>query len=150
MFDIIKKFNENNSDSAMAVRTVFMGTPQFAVPMLESLLQSRYEVVTVYTQPDKPAGRGHQVVSPPVKQFALERQIPVIQLESFKSREAVEQLISLRPELIIVAGSVLFSPGRCFPCPDLPVLTFILRYCHGIEVRLRLLTLFYAETNLPV
>lgn len=93
----------------MKVRTVFMGTPQFAVTILESLLQSSYEVIAVYTQPDKPAGRGHPVVFSPVKKLALERQIPVIQPETFKSREAVEKLASFQPELIIVAafGSIL-------------------------------------------
>ena len=56
MFDIIKKLIKNRF--AMKVRTVFMGTPQFAVTILESLLQGSYPVLAVYTQPDKPAGRG--------------------------------------------------------------------------------------------
>jgi methionyl-tRNA formyltransferase len=94
---------------AMKVRTVFMGTPQFAVTILESLLQSSYQVLAVYTQPDKPAGRGRPVVFPPVKKLALERQIPVIQPETFKSSEVGEKLASFQPELIIVAafGSIL-------------------------------------------
>jgi len=93
----------------MKVRTVFMGTPQFAVTILASLLQSVYEVLAVYSQPDRPAGRGHQVVFPPVKRLALERGIPVIQLETFKSSEAMEKLASFQPELIIVAafGAIL-------------------------------------------
>jgi methionyl-tRNA formyltransferase len=93
----------------MKVRIVFMGTPEFAVTILESLLQSSYQVLAVYTQPDKPAGRGRPVVFPPVKKLGLERQIPVIQPETFKSREVVEKLASLQPELIIVAafGSIL-------------------------------------------
>jgi len=93
----------------MKVRIVFMGTPQFAVTILESLLQSAYQVLAVYTQPDKPAGRGRPVVFPPVKKLALERQIRVIQPKTFKSREVVEQLASFQPELIIVAafGSIL-------------------------------------------
>ena len=57
MFDITTKLIENNF--AMKVHTVFMGTPQFAVTILESLLQSPCQVLAVYTQPDKPAGRGH-------------------------------------------------------------------------------------------
>jgi len=65
MFDIIRKLMKNNL--AMKVRTVFMGTPQFAVTMLGSLLQSSCQVLAVYTQPDKPAGRGRPVVFPPVK-----------------------------------------------------------------------------------
>jgi methionyl-tRNA formyltransferase len=107
MFDIIKKIIKNNL--AMKVRTVFMGTPQFAVTILESLFQGFYQVLAVYTQPDKPAGRGHQVVFPPVKKLALERKIPVIQAETFKSSKVVEKLASFHPELIIVAafGSIL-------------------------------------------
>jgi methionyl-tRNA formyltransferase len=93
----------------MEVRTVFMGTPQFAVTILESLLRSSYPVLAVYTQPDKPAGRGRPVVFSPVKKLALERQIPIIQPETLKSHDVVEKLASFQPELIIVAafGSIL-------------------------------------------
>jgi len=134
----------------MKVRTVFMGTPQFAVTILESLLQSSCQVLAVYTQPDKPAGRRRPVVFPPVKKLALERQIPVIQPKTFKSSEVVEKLASFQPELIIVAAFGLFFPRKCFPCPNLPVLTFILHYCHGTEVRLQSLIPFSAEMNLLV
>jgi methionyl-tRNA formyltransferase len=107
MFDIIKELIKNNF--VMEVRTIFMGTPQFAVTILESLLQSSCQVLAVYTQSDKPAGRGRPVVFPPVKKLALERQIPVIQPETFKSSEVVEKLASFQPELIIVAafGAIL-------------------------------------------
>jgi methionyl-tRNA formyltransferase len=107
MFDIIKKLIKNSF--VIKVRAVFMGTPQFAVTILESLLQGSYQVLAVYTQPDKPAGRGRPVVFPPVKKLALERQIPVIQPETFKSSEVVEKLASFQPELIVVAafGSIL-------------------------------------------
>jgi len=107
MFDIIEELIKNSS--AMTVSTVFMGTPQFAVTILESLLRSSYEVPAVYTQPDKPAGRGRPVVFPPVKKLALERQIPVMQPETFKSGEVMKKLASFQPELIVVAafGSIL-------------------------------------------
>jgi methionyl-tRNA formyltransferase len=107
MFDIIKKLMKNSS--TMTVRTVFMGTPQFAVTILECLLQSSYQVVAVYTQPDRAAGRGRPVVFPQVKRMALEQGIPVIQPETFRSREVVKELASLQPELIVVAafGSIL-------------------------------------------
>ncbi len=107
MFDIIRKLIKNGS--TMTIRTVFMGTPQFAVTVLESLLRSSYRVVAVYTQPDKAAGRGRPVVFSPVKKLALERQIPVIQPETFRSSEVAKGLASLQPELIVVAafGSVL-------------------------------------------
>lgn len=107
MFDIIKKLIKNTS--AMNVRTVFMGTPEFAATILESLLRNSYQVLAVYTQPDKPAGRGRPVVFSPVKKVALEGQIPVIQPETFASSEVVKELASFQPELIIVAafGSIL-------------------------------------------
>lgn len=93
----------------MTIRTVFMGTPQFAVTILESLLRNSYQVVAVHTQPDKAAGRGRPVAFPPVKKLALDRQIPVVQTETFRSSEAVKELASFGPELIVVAafGSIL-------------------------------------------
>ena len=101
----------------MKARTVFMGTPQFAATILEWLLQSPYQLVAVYTQPDKTAGRGHPVVFSPVKKLALERQIPVIQPEAFKSRQVVEELARLQPELIVVTafGSILPPEVRSLP-----------------------------------
>jgi len=115
MFDIIKKLIKNNLD--MKVRTVFMGTPQFAVTILESLLQGSCHVLAVYTQPDKPAGRGRPVVFPPVKKLALERQIPVIQPETFKSSEVLEKLASFQPELIIVAAFGAILPPEVLSLP---------------------------------
>ena len=101
----------------MKVRTVFMGTPEFAVTILESLLQSSYPVLAVYTQPDKSAGRGHQVVFPPVKKLALGRQIPVIQPETLKSSEVVGKLASFQPELIIVAAFGFILPQEVLSLP---------------------------------
>jgi methionyl-tRNA formyltransferase len=115
MFDIIKKLLKNSS--AMTVRTVFMGTPHFAVTILESLFQSSYQVLAVYTQPDKPAGRGHRIVFPSVKKLALERQIPVIQPETFKSSEEVKKLASFQPELIIVAAFGDILPEEVLSLP---------------------------------
>ncbi|MFO7997213.1 MAG: methionyl-tRNA formyltransferase [Dehalococcoidia bacterium] len=101
----------------MKVRTVFMGTPQFAATILESLLESPCQVLAVYTQPDKPAGRGHQVAFSPVKKLALERDIPVIQPETFKSSEVVEKLASLQPELIVVAAFAYILPPEVLSLP---------------------------------
>jgi methionyl-tRNA formyltransferase len=115
MFDIIKKLIKNNF--VMRVGTIFMGTPQFAVNILESLLQSTCQVLAVYTQPDKPAGRGRPVVFPPVKKLALERQIPVVQPETFKSSEVVEKLASFQPELIIVAAFGAILPQEVLSLP---------------------------------
>jgi methionyl-tRNA formyltransferase len=115
MFDIIEKLIKNNL--AMKVRTIFMGTPQFAVTILESLLQSSCEVLAVYTQADKPAGRGRPVVFPPVKKVAVERQIPVIQAETFRSSDVVEKLASLQPELIVVAAFGAILPEEVLSLP---------------------------------
>jgi methionyl-tRNA formyltransferase len=101
----------------MKVRTVFMGTPQFAVTILESLLSSPYQVLAVYTQPDKPAGRGRQVAFPPVKRLALEHGIPVIQAQTLKSSEVLEKLASLQPELIIVAAFGYVLPPAVLSLP---------------------------------
>ena len=115
MFDIIRKFIKNSS--TMTVRTVFMGTPQFAVTILESLLQDSYRVVAVYTQPDRAAGRGRPVVFPPVKRLALERLIRVIQPETFGSSEVVNGLASLQPELIVVAAFGCILPPEILSMP---------------------------------
>jgi methionyl-tRNA formyltransferase len=115
MFDIIKKLIKNSS--AMGIRIVFMGTPQFAVTILESLLGSSYQVSAVYTQPDKPAGRGRPVVFPPVKKLALELQIPVVQPEAFESSEVMEKLVSFQPELIVVTAFGFILPQEVLSLP---------------------------------
>lgn len=86
------------------MRIVFMGTPDFAVPSLEILHQAGYEIAGVYTQPDRPAGRGNKLRASSVKQAALKLGLPIFQPERIKSAEAVEQLRQLRPDCIIVAA----------------------------------------------
>ena len=82
---------------------MFMGTPQFAVPTLAALTQ-QFDVVAVVTQPDAPARRGRALIAPPVKQFALERSLPVLQPESLKPPEVVAQLREFAPDVIVVAA----------------------------------------------
>ncbi len=101
----------------MNAHTVFMGTPRFAATVLESLLQSSCKVLAVYTQPDRPAGRGHRVSSSPVKRLALERGIRVVQPETLKSSEVMEELASLKPELIVVAAFALILPAEVLALP---------------------------------
>jgi methionyl-tRNA formyltransferase len=115
MFDIIRKLMKNSS--TMTVRIVFMGTPQFGATVLKGLLQSPYQVLAVYTQPDKAAGRGHRVAAPPVKELAKKRQVPVIQLETFKSSGAIQTLTGYQPDLIIVAAFGLILPGEVLSLP---------------------------------
>ncbi|MBQ2668370.1 MAG: methionyl-tRNA formyltransferase [Clostridia bacterium] len=86
------------------MRIVFMGTPDFAVPSLEALLKAGHDVIAVYCQPDKPKGRGHKLLPPPVKELALKHNIPVYQPVSLRKPEAIEELRVLQPELIVVAA----------------------------------------------
>ena len=71
---------------------VFMGTPEFAVPSLRELINSRFDVVGVVCQPDKPKGRGRKLASPPVKLLAEERSIPVLQPEKIRTVEFFEKV----------------------------------------------------------
>ena len=98
------------------MRAIFMGSPDFAVPPLEHLLKS-HQVVAVYTQPDRPAGRGRGLVSPPVKRMALALGLPVVQPASLKEVGAVEQLRGFKPDFIVVAafGQILPQPVLALP-----------------------------------
>jgi methionyl-tRNA formyltransferase len=91
-------------------RIVFMGSPDFAVPSLRALLQ-KYLVVGVITQPDREAGRGKILVAPPVKEAALELDLPLLQPEKLRTPEAMAQLQAWSPDLIVVAafGQILRS-----------------------------------------
>lgn len=86
------------------MRIIFMGTPDFSVPCLEALLKSDNEVVGVFTQPDKPKGRGYELAPPPVKVCALNNNLPVFQPVSMRNGEALEIINSLNAELIIVVA----------------------------------------------
>lgn len=86
------------------MRIIFMGTPDFSVPCLEALIKSDNEVVGVFTQPDKPKGRGYELTSPPVKQCALNNNLPVFQPTSMRNGEALEIINSLKADLIIVVA----------------------------------------------
>lgn len=86
------------------MRIIFMGTPDFAVPSLEMLISEGYEVAAVVTQPDKPKGRGNKMSAPPVKEFALEHGIEVLQPDKIKTPEFVEQIRALSPDLLVTAA----------------------------------------------
>lgn len=86
------------------MRIIFMGTPDFSVPCLEALIKSGHVVVGVFTQPDKPKGRGYELAAPPVKVCALENNITVYQPKSMRDGEALEIINSLNAELIIVVA----------------------------------------------
>ncbi len=86
------------------MRIVFLGTPDFSVPLLKALVAARFEVVAVVTAPDKPAGRGLQMKSPPVKECALELGIPVLQPEKLKDPSFIEELRSYRADIQVVVA----------------------------------------------
>jgi methionyl-tRNA formyltransferase len=86
------------------MRLVFLGTPAFAVPTLERLVQAGHQVIAVVTQPDRPRGRGRNAAPPPVKEKALELALPVYQPERVRFPEAVERLRSLAADAMVVVG----------------------------------------------
>lgn len=85
------------------MKIVFMGTPDFAVPCLEVLIENGYEVIGVYTQPDRPKGRGNKMTASPVKEAAIRHGIPVFQPEKIR-KESVEELKQLQPDLCVTAA----------------------------------------------
>ena len=99
------------------MRVVFMGTPDFAVPCLEHLVLNGHEVVAVYTQTDKPAGRGRAPVSSAVKKAAQALKIPVLQPASLKGADVVEQLAGFRPDVIVVAAYGQILPQQVLDIP---------------------------------
>jgi methionyl-tRNA formyltransferase len=101
----------------MSSRLIFMGTPDFAVSILAALLHSPYDVVAVYTQPDKQAGRGRKVAASPVKRLAVEHNIPVIQPETLKSAEAIDGVADFKSDLIIVAAFGYILPREILSLP---------------------------------
>jgi len=86
------------------LRVVFMGTPDFAVPCLEMLVQENYDIVAVVTQPDRPKGRGQKLMPSPIKECALSNGLTVLQPEKIKTPAFEEQLASLKPDIIIVVA----------------------------------------------
>ena len=98
---------------------VFAGTPEFSVPALQALLDSRHAVVAVYTQPDRPSGRGRRTMESPVKQLALQAKIPVFQPATLKTAEAQQALQALRPDLMVVVAYGLILPSAVLRIPRL-------------------------------
>jgi methionyl-tRNA formyltransferase len=99
------------------MRIVFMGSPRFAVPSLEQLLIGKYEVVAVYTQPDRPAGRGRSLAISPVKEAALKWGLKVMQPESVRSAEALAQISAFKPDVIIVCAFGQILPQALLDIP---------------------------------
>lgn len=96
---------------------VFMGTPDFAVPCLQKLLDAGYPVTGVFTQPDKPKGRGYKLVPPPVKELAMAHDIPVFQPNSLRNDESFEMIKNCAPDLIVVVAYGKILPKRVLELP---------------------------------
>ena len=94
------------------MRVVFMGTPDIAATCLKKIIADGFEVVGVYTQPDRPKGRGMKMVFPPVKDVAIAKEIPVFQPENFRDDETVQQLKDLQPDVVAVVAYGRILPQR--------------------------------------
>jgi methionyl-tRNA formyltransferase len=105
--------------SRTPLRLVFAGTPEFSVPCLEACRASGAEVAAVYTQPDRPAGRGRKLTPSPVKQAALAAGIVVEQPESLKPAELQQQLAAYQPDLLVVVAYGLILPRKVLAIPRL-------------------------------
>jgi methionyl-tRNA formyltransferase len=94
------------------MRIVFMGSPEFALPALKRLIESEHEIVAVYTQPDRPSGRGRKLAAPPVKKLALAHGLDVRQPKSISKPEVVDELRRLAPDAGVIAayGQILRQP----------------------------------------
>jgi methionyl-tRNA formyltransferase len=99
------------------MRIVFMGTPESAVPSLERLLTDGHQVVAVWTQPDKPAGRGDKMHSPPIKEFALKHGLPVVQPKKIKTQEAKELFASYDADVALVVAYGRILPPEFLRAP---------------------------------
>lgn len=94
-----------------------MGTPDFAVPCLQALLDDGHRVSLVVTQADKPKGRGHRLTPPPVKELALSRSIPVYQPMTLRTEEAAETIAAAQPDLIVVVAYGRILPQAVLSLP---------------------------------
>src|SRR6266853_1753033 len=99
------------------MKLIYLGTPAFAVPTLEHLLRAGHDVAAVFTQPDRPKGRGQKDAMPPVKEAALRLGITVHQPERIRRPEVVEQLRAMAPESIIVVGYGQIIPKAILAVP---------------------------------
>src|SRR5580692_3409293 len=101
---------------------VFLGTPAFAVPSLEAIVGARHKVVAVFTQPDRPKGRGQKMAMSPVKENALKLGFDVFQPERVRRPEVVEQLRTTAPEAMVVVGFGQIIPQSILDIPPLGII----------------------------
>lgn len=101
------------------LRIIFAGTPDFAAAHLTALLESNHQVIAVYSQPDRPAGRGKKLAASPVKQLAEQNRLPVYQPQTLKNSDAQTELAALKPDLMIVVAYGLLLPQAVLDIPRL-------------------------------
>ena len=99
------------------MRLVFLGTPAFAVPTLERIVAAGHDVLAVYTQPDRPKGRGQKEAMPPVKESALRLGLPVHQPERVRKQEVIEELRAMTPDAMVVVGYGQIIPQAILDIP---------------------------------
>jgi methionyl-tRNA formyltransferase len=104
------------------MKLAYLGTPAFAVPTLEKIVGAGHDVAAVFTQPDRPKGRGNEVAMPPVKQAALRLNLPVFQPERIRRPEAVEQLRAIAPDAMVVVGYGQIIPQSILDIPPLGII----------------------------
>lgn len=102
-----------------SLRIVFAGTPEFAAEHLKALLDTPHQIIAVYSQPDRPAGRGQKLSPSPVKQLALQQQIPVYQPQTLRDPAAQAELAALQPDLMVVVAYGLILPQLVLDTPRL-------------------------------
>lgn len=98
-------------------KIIFLGTPEFAIPTLSALVQSEH-VVAIFTQPDRPKGRGQKFAPPPVKIFAENHKIPCFQPEKIHNKEITERIKSFNPDLMVVVAYGLYIPSKILDIPQ--------------------------------
>ena len=99
------------------MRIIFMGTPEFAIPSLKILVENKYNVVAVVTQPDKPQGRGKKVIYTPVKEYAMNNNINVLQPDKIRKQEHIECIKELEPDLIVTCAFGQILPKSLLDIP---------------------------------
>jgi len=104
------------------MRVIFMGTPDFAVQTLKKLVEDQWNVVAVYTQPDKPKNRGMKLIPTPVKEYALTKNIPVFQPISCKDEVVIEEIRAMQPDVIVVAAYGMLLPQALLDIPKVAII----------------------------
>jgi methionyl-tRNA formyltransferase len=104
-------------DFYMSLRIIFAGTPEFSVSALKSLIASEHQVCAVYTQPDRPAGRGRKLKASPIKEVAFEHGIDVFQPISLKNQDEIDHLVNLNADLMVVVAYGLILPKAILDAP---------------------------------